>query len=151
MSEPPEDRAHGFGVCHRCQDDPGAPQLHELHYGILRLSVNVMPRPELPGEGFFVLSPCNGDCPKPHFDGKLNAKMAEPSYSVHGDNIARSCPTVTERIKRRNSGTHEWRCLYGGKLFRKECDRTGWSDHIIGIAAVESDTGDLAEFTGKKI
>lgn len=57
-------------------------------FGILCLTVDVLPRAEFPGQRFLVIPSGDGNSFEAHLRGELNAQMAKPSHPEDGDKVA---------------------------------------------------------------
>jgi len=69
--------------------------------------------------------------------------MAEPSYALHGYEIAGARTRIAKRIENCDAGTKQGRGLGGRKFVWDGGDSLGRGDHVFLITAVVADGGDL--------
>jgi hypothetical protein len=69
--------------------------------------------------------------------------MAKAAQTEYCDRIAGPCAAVPKRIVGCDARTHQRCGVNGGKPFRDERKGSGGSNHILGIASVERNAGDL--------
>ena len=145
------DGAHGIAAGDRGEDDFCAAQFEQAGDRVLGLAVEIMMGAELGGEGALVVSAGDGDSEEAELGGELNGEMAEASDAEDGDDIARPGAAVAERVEGGDAGAHEGSGIDGRQFIGEQSGCGGWGDHVIGIAAVEGDTGDLVGFAGEEI
>src|SRR5258708_10033338 len=69
--------------------------------------------------------------------------MAESADALNGDQIARACARVAERIENGDAGTKQRRGFGGGEGVGDGGDRLGRCDHVFLVTAVVTDSGDF--------
>jgi hypothetical protein len=78
--------------------------------------------------------------------------MAESPQTDHGNDVARPGAAVAQTIEGGDPGAHERSGLLGGQLFRHQGESRRGRNHIVSIATIPGNTGDLgASLTGKKV
>ena len=136
-------RAHRRAVGDGGENDFSTAEFGEFGGGILRLAVNVMHRAKLAGERLLILAARDGDGLEAHFGGVLRAEMAETAEAEDGDEIAGARAAVAQGVEGGDAGAHERRGIGGREVIGHERDADGGGDHVIRVAAIEVDAGDL--------
>src|SRR5262249_5692373 len=77
--------------------------------------------------------------------------MAQATKAVNRHDVTRSSPAISQRVERRNAGTHQRRSSDRRKVVGNHCNCTNRGNHISPIPAVERDSGRLHELTGEDI
>src|SRR5947207_1312616 len=87
-----------------------------------------------------------------HLRGKLNTEMTKSADPEHSNKITTARAAVAQRIKRRDTGAHEWRAFDRRQIFRHQRQRRRGSEHILGVTAVERNPGsEQSHLAGKEI
>jgi hypothetical protein len=87
---------------------------------------------------------------KPIFAAYWTPKVAEPTQPKHGDDIARPCAAVAQRVERGDAGAHQWGRIDGREVRRHQGDRARGCDHVFAVPAVIRDARGLAAHAGEK-
>ena len=88
---------------------------------------------------------------KTHLRCILNPEMAKPAQTQYSDGVARPCAGVSQRVECGEPGAHEGRRIDGRKLGRHQRDRAGGCDHVLRVATVVSDAGDLMRHASEEL
>src|SRR5262245_8291787 len=74
----------------------------------------------------------------------LQTEMTETADALHRHHVARMRTGMAQGVEHGHARTHEGPRLFGGETIRNQRQRFSRRDHVLGIAAAEIDTGDLA-------
>jgi hypothetical protein len=77
--------------------------------------------------------------------------VAEPAQAEHGHDISRTRAAISQSIKGSEPSAHQWSYFSRGHVVRHSRYRAGRGNHVIGISAVEADTGDLACYAREEV
>ena len=88
---------------------------------------------------------------KAHLRGVLNSEVAEPAQAEHGDDVARPCAAVSQRIESGDAGAHQGGRINGRQVGGHSRNGAGRRDHVLRVAAVECETGDLTGHAGEEL
>ena len=77
--------------------------------------------------------------------------MTESADPQHGDKIARQRAAVAERVVGRDARAHQRRGVLGREPVGDACERLRRRNHVLGIAAIVGDAGDLQIAAGDEI
>src|SRR5215467_12268168 len=135
----------GLGVRSRGQDHARATELLQSLRRSAHRAVDVIVRTQLPNERVLVGATADGRRAEAHLAGALDAEMAEAADALHGDQIAWSRSRVAQGIVDGHPGAEQWGRLRARQIVGHRGNRLGGGDHVLGVAAVEAERGDLLE------
>ena len=104
MPRPPRTAANALPLVEVARITVAPPRVIKFLSWILRLAVDVAPRPELPGQQY-LLGPSDRDSLETHLHDELYTQVAVPADAQQRDQIPGHGAVVTERIERRDAGT----------------------------------------------
>ena len=71
-------------------------------------------------------------------------RWPEPADAEDGDGVAGSRDRLAQGVERRDARTQQRGGFDVGQVVGDSGERFGWRDHVLGVAAVVGDAGDLA-------
>src|SRR5689334_18390 len=77
--------------------------------------------------------------------------MTKPAETEHSHNIARAGSAVSQRVESRQPGAQQWRSIGWLEAVRHRGHRACGRDHVLGVTAVEVNSGHLRVVAGKEI
>jgi hypothetical protein len=77
--------------------------------------------------------------------------MAKTANALHGHQVTRTRSCVSQRIKNCDAGADQRTSFIGGQGVWNRRNRFGGSNHVLGIAAIEADPGDLRRLAINKV
>src|SRR5262252_3199266 len=135
----------GLGVRSRGEDRARAAELLQSLRRSAHRAVDVIVCTQLPNERVLVGATTDGRRAEAHLAGALDAEMAEAADALHGDQIAWSRSRVAQGIVDGHPGAEQWGRLRARQIVGHRGNRLGGGDHVLGVAAVEAERGDLLE------
>jgi hypothetical protein len=91
----------------------------------------------------FVLVAADGYGAESHALRILNAQVTQPSDALHGDQVSGTGANVAQRVVGGDSGAQQRGSLVCGQFLRHQGHRFGGRDHVLRVASIEVNAGDL--------
>jgi hypothetical protein len=82
---------------------------------------------------------------EPHLPRVLDSEMAQPTDSLHRDQIARARSRISQRVVNGNTRTQQRGGFIRGKIVWHQCYGLGRHQHVFGVSSVEMDRRNLLD------
>src|SRR5207237_1027747 len=99
----------------------------------------------------FVLAAADGHGFESHSARILHTKMSESADPLHGDDVTGTRTGIAQRVVNRHARAHKRPGFFRRQFIGNRRQRGRRCDHILGIAAIEIDTGDFAIDAHRKV
>src|SRR5262245_57787026 len=135
---------HGLGARGGRKNDPCTAQLLQCLRRIRCFAVDVDARTQLLRQRAAFGPESNGRHVIAELARELNAEVAQPADSLHGNKVTRTRAATAQRIEGGDAGAKQWSCLDIGEGFRYPHQGLGRSEHVLFVSAVVANPGNPA-------